>query len=262
MEEEAFNTIATRLSDRVRYIALNRPDKRNALNSEMVGELKTAFRKAEKEPDSRVIVLEGKGEVFSAGADLEGLQKLQTYSYSDNLQDSNHLKELFQIIYYHNKPVIAQVEGHAIAGGCGLASVCDFIYAVPEAKFGFTEVKIGFVPAIVMVFLLRKVSETKARELLLTGKLEKAPAMEAAGLINATYQAEDIQDQVYELAAHIAYYTSAEAVSLTREMIANIQSMPVKDAINYAAENNAKARGFDDCQRGIAAFLNKEELKW
>ena len=262
MEEQQPNTIETSLNDRIRYITLNRPDKRNALNSEMIGELKEVFRKAEKEAESRVIVLNANGKVFSAGADLEGLQKLQTYSYSDNLQDSNHLKELFHIIYYLDKPVIAQVEGHAIAGGCGLATVCDFIYAAPEAKFGYTEVKIGFVPAIVMVFLLRKIGEGKARELLLTGKLEKAQAMEAAGLVNGVYEPDTIQETVKELADHIAYNTSGEAVALTREMIANIQSMPVEDAISYAAESNAKARGFDDCQRGIAAFLNKEELKW
>lgn len=262
MDESQFNTIQTTLEDKVRYITLNRPDKRNALNSEMVGELKEVFRKAEKEDESRVLVIRASGEVFSAGADLEALQKLQTYSYSDNLQDSNHLKDLFQLIYYHDKPVIAQVEGHAIAGGCGLATVCDFIYAVPNAKFGYTEVKIGFVPAIVMVFLIRKIGESKARDLLLTGQLAKAPAMESAGLVNAVYEPNEIQEAVKALADHIAHYTSPEAVSFTREMIANIQSMPVKDAINYAAECNAKARGFEDCQRGISAFLNKEELKW
>ena len=262
MEASAFNTIETTQEDRIRYITLNRPDKRNALNSEMVGELKEAFRQAEKEDTSRVVVIRANGKAFSAGADLEALQKLQTYSYSDNLQDSNHLKELFQLIYFHDKPVIAQVEGHAIAGGCGLATVCDFIYAVPEAKFGYTEVKIGFVPAIVMVFLLRKVGEAKARELLLTGKLEKAPAMEAAGLVNGVYEGDQIQEAVKELAQHIATATSPEAIALTREMIAEIQSMPVKDAINYAAENNARARGFEDCQKGIQAFLNKENLSW
>ena len=262
MEASAFNTIETTQEDRIRYITLNRPDKRNALNSEMVGELKEAFRQAEKEDTSRVVVIRANGKAFSAGADLEALQKLQTYSYSDNLQDSNHLKELFQLIYFHDKPVIAQVEGHAIAGGCGLATVCDFIYAVPEAKFGYTEVKIGFVPAIVMVFLLRKIGEAKARELLLTGKLEKAPAMEAAGLVNGVYEGDQIKEAVKELAQHIATATSPEAIALTREMIAEIQSMPVKDAINYAAENNARARGFEDCQKGIQAFLNKENLSW
>ena len=262
MQEQTFATIETEIDERIRYITLNRPGKRNALNSEMVSELKEALKEAEKDENVRVIVLKGNGKAFSAGADLDSLQKLQTYSYSDNLQDSNHLKELFQLIYYHDKPVIAQLEGHAIAGGCGLATVCDFIFSVPEAKFGYTEVKIGFVPAIVMIFLLRKVGEAKARELLLTGELKKARDMQAIGLINEVYEPQEIAGKVKEFAKKIAEETSPEAVALTREMIAEIQSMHVKDAINYAAENNAKARSFEDCQKGIQAFLNKEELKW
>ncbi len=263
MGEQGFNTIETQTKDRILTIVLNRPDKRNALNSEMISELKEVLKKADKdEAEEKVIILKGKGKAFSAGADLEALQKLQTYSYSDNLQDSNHLKELFQVIYYHSKPIIAQVNGHAIAGGCGLATVCDFIFAVPEAKFGYTEVKIGFVPAIVMVFLLRKIGEVKARELLLTGELQDAQKMKTIGLINEVYEPNAIEEAVNNFAQQLAENTSAQAVALTREMIAEIQSMHVKDAINYAAENNAKARSFEDCQKGIQAFLNKEELKW
>ncbi len=263
MEEKGFTTIQTQIEHRILYITLNRPEKRNALNSDMIGELKNVLKEADKSNnEAKVIVLRGNGKAFSAGADLESLQKLQTFSYSDNLQDSNHLKELFQLIYYHSKPVIAQVEGHAIAGGCGLATVCDFIFSVPEAKFGYTEVKIGFVPAIVMVFLLRKVGETKARELLLTGTLKKGTEMKEIGLVNQVSEPESIAEEVKNFATQIAEDTSSEAVALTREMIAEIQSMHVKDAINYAAENNARARSFEDCQKGIEAFLNKEALKW
>lgn len=263
MAKAEYSTIQTESKGRILYITLNRPEKRNALNSDMVGELKDVLKQANKDQaEEKVIVLRGNEKAFSAGADLESLQKLQTYSYSDNLQDSNHLKELFQQIYYHDKPIIAQVEGHAIAGGCGLATVCDFIFSVPEAKFGYTEVKIGFVPAIVMVFLLRKIGETKARELLLTGDLKKAAEMEKMGLINEVVGPDQIQERVQEFATYLIENTSGEAVALTREMIAEIQSMDIKDAINYAAENNAKARSSEDCQKGIEAFLNKEELKW
>lgn len=263
MEEQGFTTIQTQTENRIFYISLNRPEKRNALNSDMISELKEVLKEVDKsDNEAKVIILRGNGKAFSAGADLESLQKLQNYSYSDNLQDSNHLKELFQLIYYHSKPIIAQVEGHAIAGGCGLATVCDFIFSVPEAKFGYTEVKIGFIPAIVMVFLLRKIGETKARELLLTGTLKKAAEMSDVGLINQICEPEAIAEEVKSFATQIADNTSAQAVALTKEMIAEIQSMHVKDAINYAAENNAKARSFEDCQKGIEAFLNKEELKW
>lgn len=262
MEDERFQVIETAIKDRIFYITLNRPDKRNALNSEMITELKEAFKQAEKDETSRVIVLKGNGKVFSAGADLESLKALQENTYSENLQDSNHLKELFEQIYYHNKPVIAQVEGHAIAGGCGLATGCDFIFSVPEAKFGYTEVKIGFVPAIVMIFLLRKIGEARAKSLLMTGELRKAQEIQDWGLIHEVVEPGEIEERVYNFATQLAENTSGEAVSLTKEMIAKIQSMDAKDAINYAAENNARARSSDDCQRGIEAFLNKEELKW
>lgn len=262
MADQNFEVIETTIQDRIFYITLNRPDKRNALNSAMISELKEAFKQAEKDETSRIIVIKANGKAFSAGADLESLQALQENSYSDNLQDSNHLKELFEQIYYHNLPVVAQVEGHAIAGGCGLTTVCDFIFSVPEAKFGYTEVKIGFIPAIVMIFLLRKIGEARAKSLLMTGELKKANEIQDWGLIHEIVDPENIGEHVHNFATQLAGNTSGEAVSLTKEMIAKIQSMNAKDAINYAAENNARARSSDDCQRGIEAFLNKEELKW
>ena len=140
------------VKDRIGFITLNRPEKRNALSFELIAEMKNAFNQADKDERVKVIVLRANGETFCAGADLDGLQKLQNFSREENLEDSRHLKELFYKIYTLNKVVIAQVQGHALAGGCGLAIVCDFVYAVPEAKFGYTEVKIGFVPSIVMVF--------------------------------------------------------------------------------------------------------------
>ena len=145
------------VQNRKAYITLNRPGKRNALSHELVAELKEAFHLAEKEDQAKVVILKANGEAFCSGADLAHLQQLQNFSHEENLADSNHLKELFLQIYSLKKVVIAQVQGHALAGGCGLATVCDFIFAVPEAKFGYTEVKIGFIPAIVMVFLLRKI---------------------------------------------------------------------------------------------------------
>ena len=142
--------------DRIGFLTLNRPTKRNALNHELVTELLLGFQKAASDDSVKVIVLRANGETFCAGADLVYLQQMQKFSYEENLSDSLQLKELFLQIYTSKKVVIAQVQGAALAGGCGLITVCDFVFAVPEAKFGYTEVKIGFVPAIVMVFLLRK----------------------------------------------------------------------------------------------------------
>lgn len=162
---------------------MNRAEKRNALSEQMVSELKDAFIAHEKNDLVKIIVLKGRGEVFCAGADLVYLQQMQNFSEKENLEDSTHLKDLLLLIYTLKKIVIAEVGGHAIAGGCGLASVCDFIFTVPEAKFGYTEVRIGFIPAIVMVFLLRKIGEARVKQLLLTGDLVSAEDALELGLV-------------------------------------------------------------------------------
>src|SRR5690606_36237829 len=141
-------------------------------------------------------VLNAAGEAFCAGADLAYLQQLQNFSFEENLTDSNQLKELFLNIYTHPKVVIAQVQGHALAGGCGLASICDWVFSVPEAKFGYTEVRIGFIPALVSVFLLRKLGEGAARELLLSGELIAAERAQAIGLINRVVSADKLEAEV------------------------------------------------------------------
>lgn len=250
------------VKDRIAFITMNRPEKRNALNHELVRELKQAFDKAAEDTAAKVIVLRATGEAFCAGADLEYLQRLQKFSYEENLQDSNHLKELFLKIYTHPKIVIAQVQGHALAGGCGLATVCDFVVSVPTAKFGYTEVKIGFIPAIVTVFLLRKLGEAKAKEMLLSGELFSADQVLQAGLINHVVQVGDLEQHVLQLAKKLVETNSAESMKLTKRMIAEIPSKSIGEALAYATEMNAHARGTDDCKRGIAAFLNKEKLTW
>jgi len=172
-------------------LTLNRPDKRNALNFALVAELKATLRRLASDDAARVIVLTGAGSVFSAGADLAALQALQSASPQENLDDSDHLAELFQMLYLHPKPVIAKVNGHAIAGGCGLAAVCDYAIAAEKAKVGFTEVQIGFVPAIVAVFILRKMGETRAREVLLGGKLYTAAEGAAMDLLTQAVPADE-----------------------------------------------------------------------
>ena len=156
------NFIKTEQDDRVLYLILNRPEKRNALNFELVAELKDALFQASEDESVKVIIIKGAGDAFCAGADLAYIKQLQKNTFEENLKDSDHLKELFYQIYTHNKIIISQVDGFAIAGGAGLATVCDFCFATPESTFGYSEVKIGFVPAIVMVFLLRKIGETRA----------------------------------------------------------------------------------------------------
>ena len=250
------------VQERVGVITLNRPEKRNALSHELVADLKEAIHHAEVDDQVKVIILKANGEAFCAGADLAYLQQLQNFTYEENLQDSNHLKELFLKIYTLPKIVIAQVHGHALAGGCGLATVCDFSYAVPEAKFGYTEVKIGFIPALVAVFLLRKIGEARSKELLLGGELISAEHAVQMGLINKVVPSEKLESEVMALAKKLADGNSGQSMKLTKELIAKVQSLPLNEALGFAAEMNAHARSTEDCKRGIAAFLNKEKLTW
>ena len=260
MEEMKFVTY--QVAQRVATITLNRPEKRNALNAQVVTELKQAFAQAAKDKEAKVIVLAAAGDAFCAGADLAYLQELQTNSFEENVADSSHLKDLFYQIYTHPKVVIAKIQGHAIAGGCGLATVCDLSVTVDEAKFGYTEVRIGFIPAIVKVFLLRKIGEGKSKELLLTGDLISADEAKAFGLVNDVVSAEALDETVDQLAQKLVAKNSGQSMMLTKQMIAEVQAMGLEEGLQYAAEQNAKARATADCQKGIAAFLNKEKPSW
>lgn len=250
------------VKDRVGYITLNRPEKRNALNYETVSELRQLFEEAASDEKVKVIVLSGEGKAFCAGADLGYIQQLQKNSYEENLEDSRHLKELFYQIYTHPKVVIAAINGHALAGGCGLATVCDFSFAVPEAKFGYTEVRIGFVPAIVMLFLLRKIGEGKAKDLLLSGRLISADEAKSLGLINEVVENGNLHQRVMDFARDLCQQNSGESMMLTKQMMAGLQGKSLEEALEYASAQNAKARDTRDCKKGIAAFLNKEEQNW
>ena len=172
------------VKNRIGYLILNRLEKKNALNYEYIKAIKATLDEMAQNIDVKVLVIKSNSDVFCAGADLEYLISLKENSFEDNLKDTKHIAELFDKIYNFPKLTIAQVEGHAIAGGCGIATAADFCYATPEAKFGYSEVKIGFIPALVSVYLIKKIGETKARELLLTGKLVAGEEAEKLGLIN------------------------------------------------------------------------------
>lgn len=250
------------VKDRKAYITLNRPDKRNALSPDLVSALKEAFSSAASDKQVKVIILKAEGKAFCAGADLAYLSEMQEYSYTENLEDSHHLKDLLLQIYTHPKPVIAQVQGPAIAGGCGLAGVCDFIYSAPEAKFGYTEVKIGFVPAMVLVFLIRKVGESRATQLLLSGELIDAESALAMGLIHRISYIDHLDEDVNQFADLLIRNNSDASMKLTKSLIKQVQDIPLEAALALAAETNAKSRATEACKRGIQAFLNKEPITW
>ncbi len=251
------------INNRIAYITLDRPEKKNALNAEFISLLTKSFENAATDNHIKIVVLKANGTVFSAGADLAHMQKLQSNSFDENIEDSSLLRKLYETIYTHPKLVIAQVEGHAIAGGCGLATVCDLIFSTPEAMFGYTEVKIGFVPALVTIFLLRKIGEAKTRELVLTGQLISAETAKQIGLINFISQSQTIEKEVITFAEKISETTSAQSIALTKNLINNLQdTSSLEDSLKYASEVNANSRLTDDFKMGIGGFLNHNKIVW
>ena len=250
------------VSDRIATITLNRPEKRNALNPEMVRLLTEKMQEAAADQEVKIIILKAMGNTFSAGADLAYLQQLQHYTYEENLADSQNLCNLFSTIYFLPKVVIAQVEGHAIAGGCGLATVCDLIFSVPEANFGYTEVKLGFVPAIVSCFLMRKTSETLAKQLLLTGELFSAKQAYDYGLINFVTNKDNIDQKVQDFALNLCFTTSANSLRVTKQLMDQTTNPDLVKSLELAVKINASVRDSQDFKKGIASFLNKEKINW
>lgn len=257
-----YQYLLTEINNRIGYITLNRTDKRNALNETVVKELIRAFQTMYNAADVKVIQLRAQGSVFSAGADLEYLQQLQKNTYEENVADSSLLASLFKLIYTGPKVVVSVVQGHAIAGGCGLATVCDFCLSVPDAQFGYTEVKIGFVPAIVMIFLVRKLGETKAKELMLSGKLIDAQQALEMGLINEVVAPNDLPQVADNLCLQLINDCSGDSIKRIKAMLTDIRSMTLEDALHYAAHQNAETRSTEDCKKGISSFLNKQKINW
>jgi methylglutaconyl-CoA hydratase len=241
----------------IRVLTLNRPDKRNALNDELVRELKAALAEADADERLRSIVIRGAGKDFCSGVDLSSLQKIASASYEENLEDARNLAELFALIRKVKKPVIAAVHGRALAGGCGLATACDLIAATRSAHFGYPEVKIGFVPAIVMAFLRRNLSEKRAFELVTQGFEFSAVEAFEIGLVNRLFDENEwFEDKVLEYAS-VYDKVSRSAVVMTKELLYRMDGMSFDRSMDSGVEVNAKARMTEDCQNGIRNFLNK-----
>lgn len=251
-----------RIDDRIATVTLNRPDKRNALNGELVDALQTVLDRLAENAAVRCIVLTGAGRVFSAGADLASLHALQDATAEESEADARRLARLLETLYRHPKAVIAKINGHAVAGGCGLAAACDVAVAADSARLGFTEVRIGFVPAIVSVFVLRKLGETAARDLLLSGRLVSAREAVRVGLITAAVPDGELDGAVADRAREIASETSGSAVNLTKVALGAVQDLPLADALDRAVEINVEARSTADCKAGVEAFLSKQDPPW
>jgi methylglutaconyl-CoA hydratase len=256
----SYNTIQVAYEGNLAVITLNRPEKRNAVSFELIDDLLRAFDEVAKS-DAIVLVLTGAGKAFCSGLDLDNLKALLGRSPEQNLRDSQTMVRLFRALYEFPKVTIAAVNGAAIAGGTGLALLCDFTLAVPEAKFGYTEVRIGFVPAIVSTFLLRQVGEKQARDLLLTGRLFGSEEAGRLGLINEIVLPEKLMARARELAA-LLMENSPSSLRATKQLLTDHARAELDAQIDSAVRENAEIRTTADFREGISSFLEKRKPVW
>jgi len=255
-----YATIQLTFDSGIATLTLNRPDKRNAISYELIEDLLGALEEV-NHSSSRILILTGAGKAFSSGMDLENLKALIGRTPEQNLRDSRTMVSLFRTLYEFPKPTIAAVNGAAIAGGTGLALLCDFTLAVPEAKFGYTEVRIGFVPAIVATFLLRQVGEKIARDLLLTGRIFDAEEALRIGLLKEIVPPEKLMGRARELAAELME-SSPMSLAYTKRLLTDHARAELDAQIEAAIRENAGIRATADFREGIASFLEKRKPKW
>ncbi len=244
------------ITDGVAEITLNRPDKRNALNDELINAIKDALREVDGDKSARVAVMRGAGKDFCSGADLSALQKIAQADVLENLEDASNLMELFALIRRVRVPVVAAVQGRALAGGCGLATACDLVLASETARFGYPEVKIGFVPAMVMAILRRNIGEKRAFELITKGGEIAAAEAERIGLVNQVYADESFAEEVGKY-LHSFTKVSASAVFLAKRLLYQMDGMNFTAALQAGVDVNTIARLTDDCRQGVSRFLEK-----
>jgi methylglutaconyl-CoA hydratase len=255
-----YPTLTYQSADEIITIALTVPEKRNAISAQMITDLLGALQQAESDP-ANVVIITGSGKAFCAGMDLDELQNLARQSLPKNLEDARRMTKLLYRLHSFPKPVIAAVNGAAIAGGCGIATLADFTLAVPEARFGYTEVKLGFMPALVSVFLRRKIGDRHVRDLLLTGRVIDAAEAFRMGLITEVVPQEKLMDRAHEL-ARMLLSASPSAVAMTKKLLLNFDRVAIRAELESAIEASADIRQTPDFKEGVAAFLEKRSPKW
>jgi len=255
-----YSTILVTDAEGVRRITLNRPERRNAMTVEMQMELIAAMEEAAAS-DCRVVVFAGAGEGFCAGLDLSALRAMNGKSAAEHTADAERIAQLFRTLYELPKPTISLVHGAAVAGGTGLATMCDFTLAAPRAKFGYTEARIGFVPAVVSAFLVLQIGEKQARDLLLTARLFTSEEALRLGLVNEVVDAERLETRMLELVG-VLKANSPEALSATKRLLRAQNKAWLDSAIAEALAANAEARATHDFREGVAAFLEKRKPVW
>ncbi len=252
----SYHKILYTVEQHIARITLNRPEKRNALDAELITEVRNAIRDSAQDENIRVAVLTGAGSDFCSGADLSGLERTFNAGVLENMADARNMAELFVEMRNHPRPIIAAVRGRALAGGCGLATAADLILASESAKFGYPEVNIGFVPAMVMAILRRSLSEKRAFELITTGETISAQTALDYGMINSVFADETFELDVEAFASKLAA-KSASAITLSKRLLYHMDAMGFEAAIEAGVETNAIARMTEDMKRGVEKFLKK-----
>jgi methylglutaconyl-CoA hydratase len=240
----------------VARITLNRPEKRNALDDEMIAGIRRGLGESANDESVHLVLIIGAGNDFCAGADLAAVEQLSHETVMENVADARHLGDLFLKMRRHPRPIIAAVRGRALAGGCGIATAADFVLAAESAQFGYPEIKIGFVPAMVMAILRRSVSEKRALELLATGEIIPARTALEIGMITRVFADTAFDNDVRAYAAQLAT-RSTSALALTKSLFYQMDTVAFDAALSAGVQTNALARMTEDCRSGIQRFLKK-----
>lgn len=256
----AYATLTLTFDGPVATLTLNRPDKRNAISYQLIEELHHALREVQTS-HSHILILTGAGAAFCSGMDLDNLREITRHTEEENLADSGRMAHMFRTLYEFPKVTIAAVNGAALAGGCGLATLCDFTLASPDAKFGYTEVRIGFVPAIVSAFLLRQVGEKQARDLLLTGRIIDGDEALRLGLVTEIVQPENLMARARELADTLVANSPASLLA-TKRLLHTYSHSELDRQVAAAVDENARIRTTHDFREGVTAFLEKRKPIW
>jgi methylglutaconyl-CoA hydratase len=238
-----------------------RPEVHNAFNSDLIGEMSLIFTELAKDDSLRAVVLTGEGKSFCAGADLNWMRSVKDQSFEQNLDESNKLADLFYQIYRFKRPVIGRINGAAIGGGTGFVAVCDIAIAAKSAKFSFSEVKIGVVPACIAPYVIKKMGEGKARELFITGERMNADRAHEVGLVNKVVDDNQLDNEVNQLVKFVLS-SGPEAVAMAKKLVSEVPGMTPDEFKPYTAEMIARLRISDEGQEGMDAFLNKRKPAW
>lgn len=259
---ETFTTINIGIEEGVATVMLNRPGIRNAFNETMIRELIAAFHLVEKDPEVRVILLRGEGKSFCAGADLNWMRDVASYSYNQNYEESFRLSQCFYTIYTCNKPTIALVHGAAIGGANGLLAACDIALCDQDTVFSLSEVKIGIVPACISPYVIKRVGEYGARELMLTGRRISGTEAEKYRLVNKSLPESELMNHCSEI-IDLLKSSGPQAISQCKKLIDEVtNSITLDEALSYTAQMIAEIRASDEGQEGMAAFLEKRKPSW